>query len=143
MPRPPDLARNRPWPARCKGVARATFESLDELFLATHSPCVLTDGDRADPRRRGQGRRSSTPTSSAPGSRVCPSSFALRELRTQARGDPLRTLYAFDPARQAVLLIGGDKIGDDRFYDRMIPIAEKIWNDYLEETRQKSPRNKP
>jgi len=42
-------------------------------------------------------------------------SFALRELRTQAEGDPLRTLYAFDPSRQAVLLIGGDKTGDDRF----------------------------
>jgi|ERR1022692_3143783 hypothetical protein len=38
-------------------------------------------------------------------------SFALRELRTQADGDPLRTLYAFDPWRQAVLLIGGDKTG--------------------------------
>ncbi len=36
-------------------------------------------------------------------------SFALRELRTQVEGDPLRTLYAFDPSRQAVLLIGGEK----------------------------------
>jgi hypothetical protein len=68
--------------------------------------------------------------------------FALRELRTQAEGDPLRTLYAFDPSRQAVLLIGGDKTGDDRFYDRMIPIAERIWNEYLEETAQKKPRKK-
>lgn len=66
-------------------------------------------------------------------------SFALRELRTQVKGDPLRTLYAFDPARQAVLPIGGDKTGDDRFYERMIPIAEKLWSDYLEETRQKTP----
>jgi hypothetical protein len=64
-------------------------------------------------------------------------SFALRELRTQADGDPLRTLYAFDPSRQAVLLIGGDKTADGRFYERMIPIAEKIWSDYLEETGQK------
>ena len=64
-------------------------------------------------------------------------SFALRELRTQAEGDPLRTLYAFDPARQAVLLVGGDKTGDDRFYERMIPIAEKVWDDYLVETGQK------
>jgi len=64
-------------------------------------------------------------------------SFALRELRTQADGDPLRTLYAFDTSRQAVLLIGGDKTGDDRFYERMIPVAEKIWSDYLEETGHK------
>src|ERR1700730_10010881 len=69
-------------------------------------------------------------------------SFALRELRTQASGDPLRTLYAFDPARQAVLLIGGDKTGDERFYDRMIPIAERIWNEYLEETGQRKPKKK-
>jgi hypothetical protein len=69
-------------------------------------------------------------------------SFALRELRTQAEGDPLRTLYAFDPSRQAVLLIGGDKTGDDRFYERMIPIAERIWNEYLAETGQKPRRRK-
>jgi hypothetical protein len=69
-------------------------------------------------------------------------SFALRELRTQADGDPLRSLYAFDPSRQAVLLIGGDKTGDDRFYDRMIPIAERIWSDYLEETGQNKPTKK-
>ena len=69
-------------------------------------------------------------------------SFALRELRTQAEGDSLRTLYAFDPSRQAVLLIGGDKTGDDRFYERMIPIAEKIWDEYLERTKQKKPKRK-
>lgn len=69
-------------------------------------------------------------------------SFALRELRTQVKGDPLRTLYAFDPVRQAVLLIGGDKSGDDRFYERIIPVAEKIWSDYLEETGQKKPKKK-
>jgi len=69
-------------------------------------------------------------------------SFALRELRTQAEGDPLRTLYAFDPSRQAVLLIGGDKTGDARFYDRMIPIAERIWHEYLEETGQEEVRRR-
>lgn len=69
-------------------------------------------------------------------------SFALRELRTQADGEPLRTFYAFDPSRQAVLLIGGDKTGDDRFYERMIPIAERIWNQYLEETGQEKPKRK-
>jgi hypothetical protein len=64
-------------------------------------------------------------------------SFALRELRAQAQGRPLRVLYAFDPARQAVLLIGGDKTGDSRFYERMIPVAERIWCEYLTETRQR------
>jgi hypothetical protein len=69
-------------------------------------------------------------------------SFALRELRTQAEGDPLRTFYAFDPSRQAVLLIGGDKTSDDDFYQRMVPIAETIWRDYLQETGQRKPKNR-
>jgi hypothetical protein len=61
-------------------------------------------------------------------------SFALRELRVQAGGRPLRVFYAFDPKRQAVLLIGGDKTGDARFYETMIPLADRIWRAYLEET---------
>jgi hypothetical protein len=60
--------------------------------------------------------------------------FALRELRIQSQGRPLRVFYAFDPARQAVLLIGGDKTGDDRFYERLIPMAKRIWKEYLNET---------
>jgi hypothetical protein len=63
-------------------------------------------------------------------------SFALRELRIQSQGRPLRVFYAFDPARQAVLLIGGDKTGDARFYERFIPVAERIWKEYLDETSQ-------
>jgi hypothetical protein len=62
--------------------------------------------------------------------------MALRELRIQSRGRPLRVLYAFDPKRQAVLLLGGDKTGDDRFYARLVPLAERIWKEYLDETAQ-------
>jgi len=47
----------------------------------------------------------------------------------QAR--PLRTLFAFDPRRSAILLIGGDKTGDDRFYDRMIPKADDLYDLHL------------
>jgi len=34
-----------------------------------------------------------------------------------------------------VLLIGGDKtgIGNKRFYGQMIPLAERIWQEYLDE----------
>ena len=46
---------------------------------------------------------------------------------------PLRVFYAFEPRRAAVLLIGGDKTGDDRFYETMISVAEKIWEQYLAE----------
>lgn len=59
------------------------------------------------------------------------SSHALRELRVQAGGRPLRILYAFDPKRQALLLIGGDKTGKDRFYEETIPKAERLWKEYL------------
>jgi hypothetical protein len=60
-------------------------------------------------------------------------SFALRELRVQSGGRPIRVFYAFDPRRDAVLLIGGDKTGRDRFYEEMIPRCETIWEEYLGE----------
>jgi hypothetical protein len=55
----------------------------------------------------------------------------LRELRVQSGGRPLRIFYAFDPRRTAILLIGGDKTGDDRFYDRMVPIADALYDEHL------------
>lgn len=63
-------------------------------------------------------------------------SFALRELRIQSNGRPLRTFYAFDPRRQAVLILGGDKSGDDRFYPTIIARSERLWKEYLDETAQ-------
>lgn len=38
----------------------------------------------------------------------------MRELRIQHAGCPYRVLYAFDPRRTAILLIGGDKTGNNR-----------------------------
>lgn len=55
----------------------------------------------------------------------------MRELRTQHGGRPLRTLYAFDPRRMAILLIGGDKTGDDRWYDVHVPIADRLYDEHL------------
>jgi hypothetical protein len=60
-------------------------------------------------------------------------SFALRELRIKTGGRALRVMHAFDPTRQAVLLIGGDKSGEKAFYERLVPEAEKIWKAYLAE----------
>ncbi|BBK43638.1 toxin RelE [Allostella vacuolata] len=57
----------------------------------------------------------------------------MRELRIQSGGKPLRVFYAFDPRRMAILLIGGDKTGDRRFYDRMIPIADALYDEHLAE----------
>ena len=60
----------------------------------------------------------------------------MRELRAQAAGRPMRIFYAFDPRRTSILLIGGDKKGDDRFYARYVPIADKLYDVYLEELRR-------
>ena len=54
----------------------------------------------------------------------------------QSSGRPLRVFYVFDPRRNAVLLTGGDKTGRPRFYREMIPQAERIFREYLAETRQ-------
>ncbi|MEJ0041677.1 MAG: type II toxin-antitoxin system RelE/ParE family toxin [Rhizomicrobium sp.] len=42
-----------------------------------------------------------------------------------------RVFYAFDPRRMAILLIGGDKTGDDRFYETFIPIADRLYDEHL------------
>lgn len=60
----------------------------------------------------------------------------MRELRTQHDGRPFRTLYAFDPRRAAILLIGGDKTGDNRWYDVHIPIADELYDEHLEQLRK-------
>jgi hypothetical protein len=58
----------------------------------------------------------------------------MKELRVQYDGNPYRILFAFDPQRQAVLLIGGNKRGDKRWYEKNIPIAERRFAEYLAET---------
>ncbi|MNF93889.1 hypothetical protein D3C84_765800 [compost metagenome] len=60
----------------------------------------------------------------------------MRELRTQHDGHPLRTLYAFDPRRSAILLIGGDKTGDNRWYDVNVPVADRLYDQHLEQLRK-------
>ena len=60
----------------------------------------------------------------------------MKELRTQCRGNPLRTFFVLDPRRSAILLIGGDKTADKRFYERMIPLADRLDDEHLEELRK-------
>lgn len=55
----------------------------------------------------------------------------MRELRIQHEGRPYRILYAFDPRRTAILLLGGDKTGDDRWYERMVPVADRLYDEHL------------
>ena len=60
----------------------------------------------------------------------------MRELRVQSGGRPIRVFYAFDPRRNAILLIGGDKTGDDRFYEAYVPKADRLYDVYLAELRK-------
>ena len=55
----------------------------------------------------------------------------MRELRAQAGGDPLRMLYAFDPRRTAILLVAGDKTGDDRWYETNVRLADRLFERHL------------
>ncbi len=56
----------------------------------------------------------------------------MKELRIQYQGEPWRILFAFDPKRQAVLLVGGNKTGNKLWYKENIAIADKRYRKYLE-----------
>lgn len=55
----------------------------------------------------------------------------MKELRA-SKGGALRVLFAFDPVRQAVLLIGGDKSGRwHEWYRETIPVADDLFDAHL------------
>jgi hypothetical protein len=60
----------------------------------------------------------------------------MRDLRVQSGGKPIRIFYAFDPRRTAILLIGGDKTGEKRFYETMIAIADQLYDEHLKELKK-------
>ena len=55
----------------------------------------------------------------------------MRELRIQHEGRPYRILYAFDPRRCAILLLGGDKTGNDRWYLSQVPLADRLYDTHI------------
>jgi hypothetical protein len=63
---------------------------------------------------------------------------AMRELRVQHQGHPYRVLYIFDPRRVALLLLGGGKSGDDRWYEKNVPLADQIYDSYLAEMEEEN-----
>lgn len=65
----------------------------------------------------------------------------MRELRIQHRGRPLRALYAFDPCRSIILLIGGDKTGDNRWYAVNVPIADRLYDQHVRKLQQEGLTN--
>jgi hypothetical protein len=60
----------------------------------------------------------------------------MKELRIQHQGRPYRILYTFDPRRTAILLIGGDKTGQDRWHDTYVPIADRLYDEHLATLRR-------
>lgn len=61
----------------------------------------------------------------------------LKELRPGSSGSSeVRILFVFDPTRNAVLLVAGDKSGRwKRWYEAAIPLAEERYEAYLKEVR--------
>lgn len=60
----------------------------------------------------------------------------MRELRVQHMGKPYRVLYVFDPRRISILLIGGNKTGNNRWYEKYIPIADNLYKQHLDSLKQ-------
>ncbi len=60
----------------------------------------------------------------------------MKELRVQFRRDPWRILFAFDAQRSAILLVGGNKRGDKRWYKKHLPIAEERFRRHLKRLEQ-------
>jgi hypothetical protein len=67
------------------------------------------------------------------------SKFAnMKELRFKADGGVWRVAFAFDPARDGILLVAGDKSGgsEKTFYRRLIEKADKRFQEHLERTER-------
>lgn len=60
----------------------------------------------------------------------------MRELRIQSAGKPIRILYAFDPKRTAILLIGAHKSDNKRFYKKLLPVADRLYDSHVEELKK-------
>lgn len=60
----------------------------------------------------------------------------MKELRGKVQERHLRVLYAFDPRRTALLLIGGDKTGDPKWYEKFVPVADDLFDRHLNKLRR-------
>ncbi len=61
----------------------------------------------------------------------------MKELRIQNRQRLFRILFAFDPDRKAILLVGGNKRGAKRFYEKTVPLADALFDKHLDKWRKK------
>ena len=60
----------------------------------------------------------------------------MKELRGKVERRYLRVLYAFDPQRTALLLLGGDKTDDPNWYEKFVPIADDLFDLHLRKLRE-------
>lgn len=65
----------------------------------------------------------------------------MKELRTRHGSQQYRSLFAFDPRRNAIILIGGDKAGADqrRFYEALIARADALYDRHARALSEKKP----
>lgn len=66
----------------------------------------------------------------------------MKELRGKVDERQLRVLYAFDTQRTALLLIGGDKTGNAKWYEEFVPIADELFDQHLEQLKKENPDGK-
>jgi hypothetical protein len=94
----------------------------------------LTEGEQADVNSKVVLLQKIGPSLSRPHADVVHRSRHrnMKEIRIQHSGRPYRVLFAFDPRRCASLLIGGDKTGNDRWYEEFVPIADELFDKHLE-----------
>ena len=128
------LQFNRKYPIICAMAEKWTVEFTDEfeLWWLEQTEFVQDKCAVAIDLLAREGPNLGFPHSS----KIKGSMYALRELRIQCGGHPYRILYAFDPRRSALLILGGDKSGNGRWYDENVPRAERIYGQYLKEIEE-------
>lgn len=125
--------------------------SLDGIFLKGHNIAVaweveftnefkawwdsLSEGEQEEITAKVDLLEERGPTLSRPHADVIVSSrhANMKELRGKVDDRQLRVLFAFDPRRAALLLIGGDKTDNPRWYEEVVSIADDLFDQHPRE----------
>ncbi|MBI3670762.1 MAG: type II toxin-antitoxin system RelE/ParE family toxin [Acidobacteria bacterium] len=65
----------------------------------------------------------------------------MKELIIQHQSDPYRVFFAFDPHREGILLLGGNKGGDKKFYAKFVPIADALYDEHLKSLEKEADKD--
>jgi hypothetical protein len=112
------------------GVFTILTTSVFNDWLGEQTPEVMTEVAAVVLLVREYGHRLSRPHSDT----LNGSKFAnMKELRVKTAQAEIRIAFAFDPKRQAVILVAGDKRGVNEkwFYKRLIAKADGLFTEYL------------